>query len=115
MRGLVRGTGRSLVQLAKLLRRHLVGWKNYFRLAETPGVSADWMSGFATGCELVKLRQCKRGKIVFQKLRALGATEDVSARVAADARRWWRNSRMLLNGLFRFFSSTSWEFPGLPQ
>ena len=99
VRALVRGTGRSLVQIAKLLRSYLLGWKNYFRLAETPGVFRRLDEWIRHRLRMVQLRQWKRGKTVFQKLRALGATEGVSARAAANARRWWRNSRMLLNGV----------------
>ena len=36
---------------------------------------------------------------IFRELRALGASEDVAKQVAADSRRWWRNSGMLLNSV----------------
>ncbi len=36
-----RSAGRSLAQICKSLRTYLLGWKAYFRLAETPGVFAE--------------------------------------------------------------------------
>lgn len=35
---------------------------------------------------------------MFRELRVLGAKLDVARQVAANSRRWWRNSGMLLNG-----------------
>ena len=34
---------------------------------------------------------------MYRELRALGATPEQAARVAGNARRWWRNSRYELN------------------
>jgi hypothetical protein len=36
---------------------------------------------------------------MFRQLRALGVSVDLAARIAGNARRWWRNSRMGLNRL----------------
>ena len=42
VRNLTKRTGgRSIEQVAATLRSFLVGWKEYFRLAETPGVFGD--------------------------------------------------------------------------
>jgi DNA invertase Pin-like site-specific DNA recombinase len=35
----------------------------------------------------------------FRELRALGATQGVARRVAANSRSWWRNSAKLLNSV----------------
>ena len=45
----------------------------------------------------VRLTQWRHGTILFCELRALGATADLAARIAGNARSWWRNSRMGLN------------------
>jgi hypothetical protein len=45
----------------------------------------------------VQLKQWRRGTTMFRELRRLGASEDLAARIASNARRWWRNSRMGLN------------------
>ena len=34
---------------------------------------------------------------MFGELCQLGASVELAARIAANARRWWRNSRMALN------------------
>ena len=45
----------------------------------------------------IQLKHWRRGTTIYRELRALGASEKVAARVAANSRRWWRNSRMALN------------------
>lgn len=45
----------------------------------------------------VQLKQWKRGTTMFRELRKLGATPDLAARIAGNAKRWWRNSAMGLN------------------
>jgi RNA-directed DNA polymerase len=47
----------------------------------------------------VRLKQWRRGTTIYRELRALGAREVVAARVAANGRRWWRNSRLSPNGI----------------
>jgi len=37
------------------------------------------------------------GPTVFRELRALGASVDVAAKVAASSRRWWHNSDKYVN------------------
>jgi RNA-directed DNA polymerase len=46
-----RCSGRSMPEVVEKLRPYLLGWKAYFRLAQTPGVWApSWMLGYAIGC-----------------------------------------------------------------
>jgi hypothetical protein len=47
----------------------------------------------------VQLKQWKRGKTIYRELTALGAKPTVAREVAANSRRWWRNSGMLLNAV----------------
>lgn len=47
----------------------------------------------------IQLKQWKRGKTMFRELRAMGANITVARRVAANSRRWWRNSGKLLNSV----------------
>jgi RNA-directed DNA polymerase len=47
----------------------------------------------------VQLKQWRHGTTIFRELRRLGASVDLAARIAGNARRWWRNSRMGLNML----------------
>src|SRR5438045_5084128 len=47
----------------------------------------------------IQLKQWKRGTTMYRELLALGAKLDVARKVAANSRRWWRNSGMLLNAV----------------
>ena len=89
--------GRSLEQVAVELRAYLLGWKGYFRLAETPGVFDDLDQWIRHRLRAYRLKQWKRGKTAFRELRALGASVDLAARIASNTRRWWRNSAMGLH------------------
>jgi len=45
-----RSRGCSVTTMVAELRGYLLGWKAYFRLADTPGVFTASTSGFVTGC-----------------------------------------------------------------
>jgi hypothetical protein len=45
----------------------------------------------------VQLKQWKRGPTVYRELRARGLGRDAAAQVAANTRRWWRNSSMAIH------------------
>ena len=45
-----RSGGRSMPEVVARLRPYLLGWKAYFRLAQTPSVWRSWTNGCATGC-----------------------------------------------------------------
>ena len=45
----------------------------------------------------IQLKQWKRGRTVFRELRSRGMSRTAAAKVAANARRWWRNSAMAIN------------------
>ncbi|MDR3493447.1 MAG: RNA-directed DNA polymerase [Ancalomicrobiaceae bacterium] len=45
----------------------------------------------------IQLKHWRNGPTVYRELIALGAKSEVARTVAADSRRWWRNSGMLLN------------------
>jgi group II intron reverse transcriptase/maturase len=89
--------GRSINQIISELREYLPGWKLYFGLAETPRIFADLDEWLRHRLRAVQLKQWKRGRTVYREMRARGATEHVAARVAANTRRWWKNSSMELN------------------
>lgn len=107
-----RTRGRSLEQIATDLRAYLVGWKNYFRLADTPRVFRTLDEWLRHRLRAIQLKQWKRGTTIFRELRRLGLSVDGAARVAGNARSWWRNSRMNLNIALpiRFFDEL-----GLPR
>jgi group II intron reverse transcriptase/maturase len=92
-----RNGGRSLSTVTTELKAYLVGWKEYFKHAETPRVFEDLDKWIRHRLRCLQLKQWKRGTTVFRELRARGASKDLAAQVAANARRWWRTSAMLLN------------------
>jgi len=88
-----RNGGRSLGQIIEKLKSYLPGWKEYFRLADTPGIFADLDQWIRRRLRLVQLKQWKRGRTVFRKLRARGVPEIEAAGAASHAQRWWRTSK----------------------
>lgn len=99
VRELTRRGGRSLAQVVEKLRPYLLGWKGYFRLAQTPGVMRELDEWVRHRLRAIQLKHWKRGPTMYRELRALGAAHDVARQVAANSHRWWRNSGKLLNSV----------------
>jgi len=94
-----RSGGRSMRQVVDGLRPYLLGWKAYFGLAQTPKVWRELDEGLRHRLRAIQLKQCRRGTTIYRELRALGAKPEAARQVAANSRRWWRNSGMLLNSV----------------
>jgi group II intron reverse transcriptase/maturase len=92
-----RNRGQSLPSVVAELRAYLLGWKAYFRLAETPGIFDDLDQWIRHRLRTIQLKQWKRGKTMYRELRRLGVPEAVARTVAANSRRWTRNARMYLH------------------
>ena len=90
------------------LRPYIRGWKAYFRLAQTPRVWRKLDQWLRHRLRAIQLKQWKRGTTMYRELLALGAKLDVARQVAANSRRWWRNSGMLLNAVL----TLNWSAPG---
>jgi RNA-directed DNA polymerase len=88
-----RNGGRSLSQVVEKLKSYLPGWKEYFRLADTPGIFRDLDKWIRRRLRLVQLKQWKRGRTAYRKLRARGVPEIEAAQAASHVRRWWRTSK----------------------
>ena len=95
-----RSGGRSIEQVCKRLGEYLRGWKEYFRLADTPRRFADLDEWIRHRLRAIHLRHWKRGTTIYRELRARGLPEHAAATVAANGRRWWKNSAKLINGAF---------------
>lgn len=89
--------GKSLEAIVADLSGYLKGWKNYFRLAETPKRFREWDEWIRHRLRAYKLKQWKRGRAIFRELVARGMPKDRAAQVAANACRWWHNSAKLIN------------------
>jgi hypothetical protein len=87
----------SIERVAADLRTYLTGWKNYFRLAETPKVFRELDEWVRHRMRALHLRHWKRGRVTYRELRARGVSSDAAAQVAAYTRRWWKTSASSLN------------------
>ncbi len=87
-----RSGGRSLQAVVERLRPYVLGWKAYFRLAQTPQVWRALDQWMRRRLRAVRLKQWRRGPTIYRELRALGASAETARQVAANSRRWWRNS-----------------------
>jgi group II intron reverse transcriptase/maturase len=85
-----RNGGRSMRSVFEQLRGYLPGWKQYFRLADTPGIFSDLDEWIRHRLRMVQLKQWKRGTTVFAELRARGISQHVAAMAARFAQSWWR-------------------------
>lgn len=104
--------GRSVEQVVEGLRGYLTGWKQYYRLADTPRVFGQLDEWLRHRLRAIHLKHWKRGPTIYQELRRRGLSSVAAARVAANGRRWWRNSAMTINAAFpiRYFDEL-----GLPR
>jgi RNA-directed DNA polymerase len=87
-----RNGGRSLDSVVEELRGYLTGWKEYFRLADTPHVLREIDKWIRHRLRAIQLKQWKRGTTIYRELRARGMSERVACSVAANARCWWKNA-----------------------
>ena len=92
-----RVVGRSLAQVCEQLAVYLTGWKGYFQLAQTPQVFARIDQWIRHRLRALQLKHWKHSKVIYRELRARGMTALAARRVAANGRRWWRNSAMAIN------------------
>ena len=92
-----RSGGRSLPEIVERLRVHMPGWKAYFQLAQTPKVFRELDEWIRHRLRAVQFKRWRRGTTMYRELKALGASETDARQVAANSRRWWRNSRFLLS------------------
>lgn len=92
-----RSGGRSMPEVVERLRPYLLGWKAYFGLAQTPQVLRTLDEWLRHRLRAIQLKHWRRGAVIHRELRALGAGPHTVQRVAANSRRWWRNSKGELN------------------
>jgi group II intron reverse transcriptase/maturase len=88
-----RNRGKSLASVVAELRTYLLGWKAYFRLADTPKIFRGLDQWIARRLRLLVLKQWKRGTTVYGELRRRGVADRLARAAAAHARSWWRTSK----------------------
>jgi group II intron reverse transcriptase/maturase len=107
-----RSGGRSVEEVVTKLRVYVLGWKAYFRLAQTPRVWQELDKWVRHRIRAIQLKHWKRAETIYSELLARKASSHVAAQVAVNARRWWRNSGMLLNSVLNL----AWaERLGIPR
>lgn len=92
-----RNGGRSIEQVVEKLRRYLLGWKGYFRLAQMPRIWRSLDEWIRRRLRALDLKQWRRGRTTYQELLRLGASPWVAESVAPLSRRWWPNSRSAIH------------------
>jgi hypothetical protein len=91
VRALTRRTrGGSLVQIVEELSRHLIGWRGYFGLCETPSVLRGLDQWVRRRLRCIAWKQWKRGRTRFAELRRRGAGLDLAAKTAGSPHGPWR-------------------------
>jgi RNA-directed DNA polymerase len=85
-----RSGGRSIGQVVTTLRSYLVGWRSYFRLADTPQVFAQVEQWLYRRLRAIHLKHWKRGSAVFRELQRRGVSRHVAAMAARFTGNWWR-------------------------
>lgn len=85
-----RSRGRSIRQVVAELRGYLVGWKQYFQIAEALSVFRDLDKWIRHRLRVVHLKQWKNWQTVYRELRARGLSESRAWWVATHFRSWWK-------------------------
>jgi len=87
-----RNRGRSMGSVYQELRRYLTGWKEYYKLAETPYVFRGIDSWIRHRLRATQLKQWRRGPTVYRELTARGVPDRLAAAAASQAKRWWNTA-----------------------
>ena len=69
-----RSGGRNLSQVAEALHSYLPGWKEDFRLAQTPYVFRELDEWLRHRLRALQLKHWRRGTTIYRELRAMGAS-----------------------------------------
>jgi group II intron reverse transcriptase/maturase len=88
-----RNGGRSIEKVTGELGAYLRGWKEYFKLSNTPRVFSALDPWLHRRLRAVQLKQWKRGTTVYRELRCRDVPEWLAPRAALFARNWWRVAR----------------------
>jgi RNA-directed DNA polymerase len=87
-----RTCGRSMEQVIDGLDQYLAGWKNYFKLADTPKIFEELDSWIRRRLRMIYLKQWKRVSTCRRELVARGLSLEASASIARLRRCYWRMS-----------------------
>lgn len=108
-----RNGGRSMDQACGELGAYLLGWKEYFKLADTPGVFRDLDQWLHHRLRAIQLKQWRRGRTTFRELRARGLPDWLVRQGARFRRRWWWASA--LGAMHTALPGSHFERLGVPR
>jgi RNA-directed DNA polymerase len=108
-----RSGGRSIEQVCGDLAAYLRGWKEYFRLAETPGVLRELDGWIHHRLRALQLKQWKRGRTAFRELNARGLPEWLARKGSQFHKRWWWAAT--LGALHTALPGSHFERLGVPR
>jgi hypothetical protein len=112
MSGGVGGRGRATVRAPPLLPDRLSGWRNYYSLADTPGIFTDLDKWIRRRLQVIHLKQWKTWEAVYRNLVARKLTKKAAETIASNRRRYWAITGQAMNAAFpkRYFDEL-----GLPR
>jgi RNA-directed DNA polymerase len=108
-----RNNGRNLGQVAKELGGFLRGWKEYFKLAETPTILRTLDGWIHRRLRAVALKRWKRGRATLRALRARDVPEWLARKGAGHSGRWWWAST--LGAMHTALPGSYFERLGVPR
>ena len=85
-----RTCGRSMKQVIEKLELYLVGWRNYFQLADTPGIFSELDSWIRRRLRMIYLKQWKKMSTCRRELIARGLSPKAAAAIARLRKCYWR-------------------------
>jgi Group II intron, maturase-specific domain/Reverse transcriptase (RNA-dependent DNA polymerase) len=107
-----RSGGRSIDQVVERLRPYLLGWKQYFRLSQTPKVFRELDEWLRHRLRVIHLKHWKRGKTAYAELIKLKASPGDAERTTGNMSSWWRNGCGVIS---RVLDLAYFERLGLPS
>jgi len=108
-----RNGGRSMEKVTRELGVYLRGWREYFQLADTPGILAGLDGWIHRRLRTLQLKQWKRGRATLRELRARGLPEWLAQKGAGHGGRWWWAAA--LGAMHTALPGTYFERLGVPR
>jgi hypothetical protein len=108
-----RNGGHSMVQVCNALGVYLRGWKQYFQLADTPGVFRDLDGWIHRRLRALQLKQWRRGRTARRELRRRGVPEWLIQKGIGSGRHWWRGATV--GALHKALPGSYFERLGVPR
>ena len=108
-----RNGGRSMEKVTRELGTYLRGWKQYFKLADTPGIFGALDGWIHRRLRTLQLKQWKRGRATWRELRARGLPEWLTQKGAGHGGRWWWAAA--LGAMHTALPGTYFERLGVPR